>query len=198
MTTPEIQARLAQIRERCDKASPGPWEAEQGKPTDHYSWVRHVKTDGELSIQIQHIAGTAGRLVIADAEFVAHAREDIPWLLERIGLLELVIVADRDRTMAIEERNTALARQLAEAKQGILDQAVYLRRIVEATAQREESFAHFEDVTRQLAEAQSELGVMRLRAITAEACAKALAEARKEIEAAYGRGRLNGIVMPWL
>lgn len=59
--------RADEIRTRAEKATPGPWKI---------TWPSEEVEDAD------------GRLVAADArqnsdntEFIAHAREDIPWLL---------------------------------------------------------------------------------------------------------------------
>jgi hypothetical protein len=68
MTDQEIK----EIRERCDKATPGPWECHdlgptlvempKSKPAQVYKWV--------------------------DADFIAHARKDIPKLLGEVVRLK--------------------------------------------------------------------------------------------------------------
>jgi len=67
---------LDAIRARATRAVDGPWSFDRGK-----FGARIVAERGELSMGI----GTADRLV--DAEFIAHAREDIPALLAIIDQL---------------------------------------------------------------------------------------------------------------
>lgn len=70
MTTPEQEA---EIRARLEAATPGPITVDPYKPTDLYTWIK--------SSNGVPIFGTAGRAKIADAEFYAHARTDVPDLL---------------------------------------------------------------------------------------------------------------------
>jgi len=68
MTDPD-RARLEQIREREQKATKGPWDHDgiairsEGKET--FDWK--IPSDS------------------VDADFIAHAREDIPWLLYQLA-----------------------------------------------------------------------------------------------------------------
>ncbi len=98
---------LAAIKQRCEQATPGPWRAvgpidpkkhnyrmieaysaEEDRPggDDPWGWIADLgrSTLGER-----------------DAEFIAHAREDVPALLARIGqlreaLLECIGLHDPD------------------------------------------------------------------------------------------------------
>jgi hypothetical protein len=84
-------AQVAECRERAERATEGPWEVEGGGgmhmdgTRDWYTiscpWNEHTK----------YYIGL-GALKLPEAEFVAHARTDIPelvatieWLAERIG-----------------------------------------------------------------------------------------------------------------
>lgn len=69
----ETTARLGEIRERVAAATEGPWE------------------HGDRQF-------TAGDQ--ADAEFIAHAREDVPWLLAEVERL----TAERDRARDLAAR----------------------------------------------------------------------------------------------
>lgn len=75
---------LAAITERAAKATPGPWEASftiHGDPS--------VTQEGRGQFGLIATIGVApadyGR---TNAEFIAHARSDIPLLLARVGELE--------------------------------------------------------------------------------------------------------------
>lgn len=90
--------RLDEIRRRCEAATPGPWEAIQ-------DWY-----DGPLA---QVVCGTSGivcgvshkdRLIDEEASiatFIAHARDDIPWLLSQLAS-EQAAAAE-----AVQERDKA-------------------------------------------------------------------------------------------
>lgn len=66
--------RLAQIQERCQKATPGPWYAikttKAGKTFEYSNYPFEIPDD----------------LLSPDQGFVNHAREDIPWLLHELAL----------------------------------------------------------------------------------------------------------------
>lgn len=74
---------LARIRRRADAATEGPWQKNQYEP-----YPGHDR--GDVSI-----CGRQGNVTVAywyyddeyetaDAEFIAHARTDVPWLLEQV------------------------------------------------------------------------------------------------------------------
>lgn len=69
------EQRLAEIRSRADAATPGPWLV-GGAPNATWQQV-YCPRDNNLNV-VQSMRG--GR----DASFVAHAREDIPWLLDLV------------------------------------------------------------------------------------------------------------------
>lgn len=82
--------RLSAIRQREREATAGPWVHWQGYDQDQ-DFVSLVKfPDGE----------DVSMLTMQNAEFIAHARADVPWLLDRIQRLErerIVLVSERDR-----------------------------------------------------------------------------------------------------
>jgi len=67
---------LAAIRARSDAATPGPWRAFHHATEAE---VSYVGADGHAVAEVRHVA---------DAEFIAHARTDVPALLARIAELE--------------------------------------------------------------------------------------------------------------
>jgi len=87
--------RLNEIRERCEKATPAPWD-----PTDVGAYYNPDPDDRELPgtayfarvLPNLHISKEQAQL---DAQFVANSRDDIPWLLAKIDRLrEQVKAAD--------------------------------------------------------------------------------------------------------
>lgn len=110
---------LDAIRARADKATPGPWKVRdpfrRGTGRNWYIGV----TSAEFSLNAEMWAGK-GRAVdpqrVADGEFIAHAREDIPELLAEIerlrrlvfehhaaGVLASVMAGDRCPVCAAQE-----------------------------------------------------------------------------------------------
>ena len=85
-----IETRLAEIRARAEAATEGPWTAEysgeQGNcvlPPGYQSTREAVAVTRLLSAQ-------------ADAEFIAHARTDVPWLLGQVELRDKALEAVRE------------------------------------------------------------------------------------------------------
>ncbi len=77
-------AELEAIRKRCDAATAGPWESfVEGR--DHLSGNNFIRTGGldNQSPDIELLGAS-----IADQDFIAHARQDIPRLLNEIERLK--------------------------------------------------------------------------------------------------------------
>ena len=86
-TGPLTDAELAAIKARCAAATPGPWQPYiEGR--DHVSGSSFIMT-GEGAARGEDIELTGA--TEADYDFIAHARQDIPRLLEEVeGLRKLV------------------------------------------------------------------------------------------------------------
>ena len=71
-------AELTQMKERAEKATGGPWE--------HDVWSNAITNDGG-SVDI--ISNVDGQISVYDndAEFIAHAREDVPRLVAEVERL---------------------------------------------------------------------------------------------------------------
>lgn len=69
-------ADIDAIQQRCDAATPGPWEIIGGN---------------EYLTGVGVMVGAPEGISIADAEFIAHARTDIPALLARVRELEAAV-----------------------------------------------------------------------------------------------------------
>lgn len=67
---------LAAIRERCEAATEGPWEKITERWLGVWQDIRVVAFDGKYTI--------CGDTAIADAEFIAAARTDVPALLDEV------------------------------------------------------------------------------------------------------------------
>ena len=96
-----IKDRLTEIEERLSRATPGPWEAkrtDRGKcdgiaPSTHnhppergcYAYDDPGWTNCPASGEIVTTDSGYYGPNMDDAEFIAHAREDIPWLLDLVG-----------------------------------------------------------------------------------------------------------------
>lgn len=101
---------LDAIQARADAATEGPWEAidafdENGEDW-LYSEIRHTyRADG--IVWPNQILGTTD-LEEADAEFIAHAREDVPKLVEALRAVEAIKPWNGDYPPYDNGYNTAL------------------------------------------------------------------------------------------
>lgn len=79
------EIRLKEIKERCDKTTGGPWISfVEGR--DHTCGSNFIRTAGD---DIELIGATAD-----DQDFIANARQDIPWLIEEINRLKKLLNGD--------------------------------------------------------------------------------------------------------
>ncbi len=78
---------IAEIRERCDAASPGPW-ASYIEGRDHTSGSDFIMTGkGESRGEDIELTGATK----TDQDFIAHARQDVPTLIAEIERLKSVL-----------------------------------------------------------------------------------------------------------
>jgi hypothetical protein len=94
MTAPGVgtegkMERIAEIQARCEAATAAPWVVEE---LDGY-------ITGHVTAKVHDYCGNSGRaarrdsvthsdsMIQRDADFIAHAREDVPWLLDEIARL---------------------------------------------------------------------------------------------------------------
>ena len=79
MTEPVSAELLDEMERRCAAATPGPWKSYvEGR--DHTSGDSFIKTGGDDI----YLTGAT----LADQDFIAHARRDIPALIQEIRALE--------------------------------------------------------------------------------------------------------------
>lgn len=86
--------RIDEIRERLDKATPGPWEADGSSIAQHWSrpgpWEEVVST--EVDCMAYCYGGSAqGVIHESDADLIANAPADLAWCIEYIDELERVL-----------------------------------------------------------------------------------------------------------
>lgn len=105
MASPEVDARIAEIRERAEKATPGPWHVKQ--PGAHSKEYIRVVDAGAPSTHGYISAGVAqvccrrtstefknripSAVEQANAALIANARADIPFLLAQIDELRAAL-----------------------------------------------------------------------------------------------------------
>ena len=87
-------SELQEIRERCEAASPGPWTTE---PWDDYPAVAYHILDASGDYDVQYFVPLDKHYEcgpLADCSFIAHARHDIPALLDHIDALAASLDAE--------------------------------------------------------------------------------------------------------
>lgn len=121
--------RLEEIRARCEAATPGPWHwdvfkrqkavalesarykvmgfarfgPQSAQPTFRVDGIMEKAQDLAKSIPgMEHHEGFDDFIDHPDAAFIAHAREDIPWLLDEVARLTAERDAEKRRVDAAE------------------------------------------------------------------------------------------------
>lgn len=111
------QDRLDEIQARADKATEGEWEARHRAGLDWLSQSPHVDNDGHepgssvgLADAVDPLWGSLwpSRNANADAEFIAHARTDVPWLIDQVRKRDAALraVLDLHRPVEVEPSDT--------------------------------------------------------------------------------------------
>ncbi len=78
---------LFEMKMRCDRASPGPWRSMiEGRDHDSGSSFIMTGTPTQRGPDIELVGATAD-----DQDFIAHARQDIPRLLQEVLRLRQVV-----------------------------------------------------------------------------------------------------------
>jgi len=86
---PELPVWLQRIRDRANKATPGPWTAEDANP--HKRFAFYIPAIMSAPSMPQYDG-----LTTEDAEFIAHSRTDVPRLLELVGEMATRLIAAYD------------------------------------------------------------------------------------------------------
>lgn len=104
MNTNDVETRLREIAEREKKATNGPWEAERNRDWDEWRVVNNSDDGCRPIISCTEQPGREE----TDALFIAHSRQDVPWLLALIKkqreALEAVVKADDAALRNIKQR----------------------------------------------------------------------------------------------
>ena len=83
-----MEERLLEIEARCKAATPGPWKAEIGPLiTIEAEPLRHGLAGWPICDMDMKVELIAPDQPMADAAFIAHARQDVPDLLEEVAQL---------------------------------------------------------------------------------------------------------------
>jgi hypothetical protein len=97
------QQRRAEVRARLEATTPGEWTAVLLPPNEHHKhpvhWVKARYEDGTTEMS-QVVADCPWRQ--SDAEFIAHARQDVPALLAEVERLQAEVAEQRRYTIGLE------------------------------------------------------------------------------------------------
>ena len=141
---------LAQIRARVEAATPGPWRCWNGyelrRPV-----MRQPNPDasphpdmamGRIGPEVPFGSGITAtrpfddiRALRPDAEFVAHAREDVPALLAEVEQLRATLERERADHASCEDTNARRFAALQDGITRIADENAAMREVVQAVAQ---------------------------------------------------------------
>ena len=83
--------RLDEIKKRAEAASPGPWDFRSGLGWFDVHAHPYLHNSGNVLISVHNGTPENKR----DADFIAHAREDVPWLLAQLEAAQNVVEAAR-------------------------------------------------------------------------------------------------------
>lgn len=74
--------RIDQIRERLDNATPGPWDHIESTYRDRPA---HRIGNPDINVDVALVWRWGDSLSLATAEFIAHAPDDVAWLLDKLA-----------------------------------------------------------------------------------------------------------------
>jgi len=87
--------RLRKIRERATKATPGPWEL---RKLDDGEYFKFAEDHEQVFVPAYSVRGLntlgnyeCGAMELPNANFVAHARQDVPDLIEEVERLRKLV-----------------------------------------------------------------------------------------------------------
>lgn len=104
--------RLAEIQARAEAAAEGPWYVEAHQPT----LTRRVVSDDHM---LDANLGYLGNRNQAEAEFIAHAREDVPWLLREVLALQSELAAATSQLERLDGELVRLRDENREYERGL-------------------------------------------------------------------------------
>lgn len=117
------EQRLQEIKKRAEKATPGPWKVEESRYEGRFN-AASVNENYDLP---------ACLMGIEDAEFIAHARQDVPALVVEIERLQ--------NTIALHEVNKRNLDAMIEHKDAEIER---LRKALEFYADKENWERHLQ------------------------------------------------------
>ena len=131
------EQRLQEIKQRAEKATSGPWKVYQDAiSTSIGTEFIHPQLNGPMPVitDAYHVGGAINIYIDdADAEFIAHARQDVPALVAEIERLQ--------NTIALHEVNKRNLDAMIEHKDAEIER---LRKALEFYADKENWERHFQ------------------------------------------------------
>lgn len=106
--------RLQEIKERCEKATPGPWTGPRYANDSIYAKHHHGTERAVAKTFLQTCCAGNDEVSFPyweNAEFIAHSREDIPWLVSQ---LEKAIELAKLATMGAVDNAHDVGREFLE------------------------------------------------------------------------------------
>lgn len=110
-----MEKRLAEIQTRADAATPGPWTADTGVRGDCVVWGPNGQFLANHQAEPHWLPDANGRkrsvafdVDRRDCEFIAHAREDVPFLLDKVRRLEHELARTKAELAGVQDAATTL------------------------------------------------------------------------------------------
>jgi hypothetical protein len=107
----EPMSRIDEIKARCEAATPGPWTF-VANPA-----ARHAHIYGPDNFKIHDFFNGTVDLAEGNAEFIAHAREDVEYLTARLAVLRDENESLRDVLKHTQDERLILAKLCADEPQ---------------------------------------------------------------------------------
>jgi hypothetical protein len=111
-----MTTRLDEIRKRVEQATPGPWERSDFAHAVDDTF--EVKSRGKL-YQNGYPSLVASEADRRDANFIAHAREDIPWLIAEVERLQMELAEARKQRDHEATRRASAFKELERTEEEV-------------------------------------------------------------------------------
>lgn len=123
----EVRNRLAEIKARSERATPGPWKADTGVRGDCVVWgpngrfLLNAQAEPHWREYPGETRSVSFDVDARDVEFIAHNREDVPALVEALeGVLTAMDELDEARASGGIYTYGQIQQKIREAVEGVL------------------------------------------------------------------------------
>ncbi len=114
----EVDLDLEAIKARAEAATPGPWEAD-GEPFLPQNWRPKLSVWANVGDEFSHLVAAVATpdkyLGLTDADFIAHARTDVPALVAALEERDAEVERLREENERLKKFNEDLKNQLGAA-----------------------------------------------------------------------------------